>query len=163
MLHQGDFGIFPDEIISEILTRLPAKPYTSSLKWAIFDRYIRVNPESESEFKLQWEQPPNVSTLSVNPTKVGDDSKEFLKDHEFPATLINSSNGFILFSMMIKRDPFKEKTATSFSWVSEEDSLYVVNPITHEWVPIPKPPSFVNRQCSVGFIQRGPRRDGVKL
>ncbi|XP_021755534.1 putative F-box/kelch-repeat protein At1g15680 [Chenopodium quinoa] len=179
----SDLGIFPDQIISEILTRLPAKSICrfksvskgwysmisnphfissyiskSSLSWAIFDRFIPFNPESEpelaaSEFILQWQKPPNVSIFSVNPHKIVDKSTESLiEGHEFPATLLASSNGFLLFSIKIERDPFKEKTATSFYWINEEDSLFVVNPITREWVSIPKPPHYINRQSSVGFI-----------
>ncbi|XP_021758808.1 putative F-box/kelch-repeat protein At1g15680 [Chenopodium quinoa] len=174
-----DSGIFPDQIISEILTRLPAKSICrfksvskgwysmicnphfmssyiskSSLSWAIFDRFIPFNPKlAASEFTLQWQKPPNVSIFSVNPHKIVDKSTEIvIEGDEFPATLLASSNGFILFSIKIERDPFKEKTATYFSWISEEDSLFVVSPITREWVSIPKPPHFINNQSSVGFI-----------
>ncbi|XP_021755519.1 F-box protein At4g19940-like [Chenopodium quinoa] len=126
-------GIFPDQIISKILTRLPAKSIcrfksvskrwnsmicnpnfissyisSSSSSWSIFDRFIRVIQDvndSVPEFKLQWQKPPNVNNLTINPNKIGDDTKEFCLDGLAPSALVlNSSNGLLLISIKIKRE-----------------------------------------------------------
>ncbi|XP_056683497.1 F-box protein At1g49990, partial [Spinacia oleracea] len=171
----------------KILTRLPAKSicrfksvskrwnsiicnpkfivsyiYGSPPSWSIFDRFVRVHQdagESKPEFKVQWKQPPNVSNLSVNPHRIGDNTKEFNLESGIPPALVfNSSNGLLLISIKIKTKPYWEMNSpTNVVRINTDDSLYVVNPVTNDWVSIPIAPVPINRQGILGFMtQVGP-------
>jgi len=179
---------FPDHIICEILTRLPAKSIcrfkcvskrwisvisnprfiTSYISknapsWAIFDRAIRVEKgpnQKDLALSVCPTDPPNVSFLSVSPHMVDEDLVQPTR-RNFPA-VISTSSGLLLFAIARKRDPYGEKNRdpNSFSLRTDYDTLVLCNPVTHQWSKLPEPPRFLNHRCAIGPATRaaGPGR-----
>ncbi|XP_074294462.1 putative F-box/kelch-repeat protein At4g22430 [Silene latifolia] len=180
------FDKLSDELITEILTRIPSKPlcrfksvskrfnsiisqpsflplYVSrafSPSWIILDRLPELAPESTHPVRFQLVDCPKISTSAINPSKLTSDLVTDLARSKYPAVILHSSNGLILISLTINRDPHKEreKDPTSFSWRFEQEALYVVNPITSEWIGLPKP---IADRTHAGFTARVDPETGV--
>ncbi|KAJ8436226.1 hypothetical protein Cgig2_006913 [Carnegiea gigantea] len=185
MSDQCVLDLFPDQIISEILIRLPAKSVCrftcvskrwlslissphfiasyishSTPSWAILDRAIRV-AKGPKDFTLTLAGPPNVSSFSVSPHMMDEDLVNPSRQ-KYPS-LISGSSGLLLFAVARKRDPYspKEWKPNSFNHSTDQDSLLVCNPITRQFVQLPKPPKLLNRRSAVGFPTKGLGPGGV--
>ncbi|XP_021755524.1 putative F-box/kelch-repeat protein At4g22430 [Chenopodium quinoa] len=175
-------GRFPSEVITEILTRLPAKsvcrfkcvsktwkslicdPHfvtsyivhnSSSSSWIIVDRFVTESKEKVTQFNPA--QNPNISSLSANHHRlIYEPVTSEWKPTKNPPVIVASSNGLLLVSFHIERDPFKEyeKNPNQFSHHKTEFVLVVINPVTGEWVPLPKLEGSINKLNSVGFMSR---------
>ncbi|XP_074310991.1 putative F-box protein At3g23970 [Silene latifolia] len=184
------FNLLSDELITEILIRIPSKPLCrfksvskrfnfiisdphflpfyvsraiSSSSWVILDRIPQLAPESAHPTQFQIVDPPKISISFINPNKLASDPVTDLTRVKLPTAVLQSSNGLILFTLLVNRDPHKEheKDPTSFSWRFEEEMLYVVNPFTSEWVGLPKPKRSINDRQHVGFTARVDPETGV--
>ncbi|KAH9625615.1 hypothetical protein KSS87_016091 [Heliosperma pusillum] len=175
------FNLLSDELITEILTRIQSKPLCrfksvskrfnsiisnplflpfyvsrafSPSSWVIFDRIPQLAPESTHPTQFQLVDRPKISTCAINPRKLALDP--VTDPSHYPTAILQSSNGLILFTLQIDRDPKKEneKNPNFILWVFQEESLYVVNPITSEWVGLPKPKCPINKRTHVAFTAR---------
>ncbi|XP_074310981.1 F-box protein At1g49990-like [Silene latifolia] len=181
-----------DELIIEILTRIPSKsvcriksvskrfnsiishprflPFYVSrvslpVSWVILDRIPQRAPESTHPTQFQLVDRPKISTSARNPIKLVPDPVTASTRYVYPAEILQSSNGLILFTLLNKRDLFKDdpenredpedpEDPDSASGIIEEEVLYVVNPISNEWVGIPEPSRFIYDRRNVGFTAR---------
>ncbi|XP_074310945.1 putative F-box protein At3g23970 [Silene latifolia] len=184
------FARLSEELIIEILTRIPSKPLCrfksvskrfnsiisdsrflpiyvsrafSPLSWVILDRIPQLAPESTHPTRFQLVDRPKISTCAINPRKLATDPVTDPKRSKYPTAILQTSNGLILFTLHINRDPQKEhkKNPNLILWVYEEESLYVVNPITSEWVGLPKPNNPIHKRTHVGFTSRVDPETGV--
>ncbi|KMT19422.1 hypothetical protein BVRB_1g012680 isoform A [Beta vulgaris subsp. vulgaris] len=136
--------ILPDEIVSEILRRLPVKSIhrskSVSKRWYsiicnpqfvisyvskssssppslhIIDRFILISPtDSVVSTQLELVSAPNVGTFTINPTLLLSSQEIPTYVSDFPNLLLQHHNGLLLFSMETKRDNKNQKTRTRFS------------------------------------------------
>ncbi|XP_021867241.1 F-box protein At3g26010-like [Spinacia oleracea] len=175
---------FPSELITEILTRLPVKSIcrlkcvsktwnskicnskfinsyisrnssSSTSSWVIVDRIVTESEEVVTHFNPA--ENPNVCLLSVNVHRlIYEPITSDWISAKSPPVILSSSNGLLLVNLGVERDPYKEheKNPSYFSQRRTEEVLFVINPITGEWVPLPKPRKLINKLNSVGFISR---------
>ncbi|KAH9611851.1 hypothetical protein KSS87_019530 [Heliosperma pusillum] len=180
------FDLLSDELITEILTHIPSKPLCrfnsvskrfnsiishpnflpfyvscaiSPSSWIILDRFPQIAPDSTHPTQFQLVDLPEISSSTINPRILASDPVTDPTRSEHPSTILHTSNGLILFSVSINRDPHKahEKDPNSFSWRYSEEALYVVNPITSKWVGI----GSIADLTHVGFTARVDRETGV--
>ncbi|XP_074310994.1 putative F-box protein At3g23970 [Silene latifolia] len=185
-----------DELIIEILTRIPSKSvcriksvskrfnsiishprflpiYVSRVSlpvsWVILDRIPQLAPESTHPTQFQLVDRPKISTFAINPIKLVPDPVTDSTQYVYPAEILQSSNGLILFTLLNKRDLFKDdpenredpEDPDSDPGIFEEEVLYVVNPISNEWVGIPETRRLICERRNVGFTARVDPETGV--
>ncbi|KNA12543.1 hypothetical protein SOVF_124950 [Spinacia oleracea] len=135
MSGQGVMDRFPDDIIAQILIRLPVKSihrfkcvskvWNSIIKngrfvssyislhgpsWVILDRMVRVDTKSNArvtQFDLQY--PPEVSFFQIAPYQMADEPFLESVDGKHPS-IMHCSNGVILFQFRTKRKPYEHET-----------------------------------------------------
>ncbi|XP_074263332.1 uncharacterized protein LOC141586103 [Silene latifolia] len=131
--------------------------------WAILDRIPRLAPESTHPTRFDIVDRPKISICNINPRKLAADPATDPARSKYPTAILHTSNGLILFTLHINRDPHKEhkKRPNTVAWVFEEESLFVVDPITGEWVGLPKPHCFIHKRTHVGFTTRVDPETGV--
>ncbi|KAH9624183.1 hypothetical protein KSS87_000549 [Heliosperma pusillum] len=135
----------------------------SPSSWVILDRIPRRATELTHPTRFQLLNRPKISTCTINPKKLADDPVTDPERSKYPTAILQSSNGLILFTLSINRDPQKEhkKNPKSILWKFTEESLFVVNPISYDWVGLPKPRSPINKRTHVGFTTRVDPETGV--
>ncbi|XP_074274549.1 F-box protein At1g49990-like [Silene latifolia] len=170
------FNRLSKELIIEILTRIPSKPlcrfksvskrfnsiisdpkflplYVSRVSlpssWFILDRNPQLVPESAHPTQFQLVDPPKISTCTINPKKLTPDPTLWTQ-------ILQTSNGLILFSMMVHHPRTQLRfNPNMLAYVIMEECLFVVNPITSEWVGLSKPENCkLSPRPHVGFTTR---------
>ncbi|KAH9624180.1 hypothetical protein KSS87_000546 [Heliosperma pusillum] len=174
------FDLLSDEVITEILIRIPSKPlcrfksvskrlnsiisepgflpfYVSrASSWVILDRIPQCAPELTHPTRFQLLDRPKISTCTVNPGKMPDNRAAFSVGSFFPTEILQSSNGLILFAQTIDRGLGKQAqiTANGISLKLFEELLFVFNPISYDWVGIAEPRYPINKTTQVVFTTR---------
>ncbi|XP_074310993.1 F-box protein At1g49990-like isoform X2 [Silene latifolia] len=187
------FDQLSEELITEILIRIPSKPLCrfksvskrfnsiisdpnflpfyvsralSPSSWVIVDRIPQLARESTHPVRFQLVDRPKISTSAINPNKLAlkpvtdpgarSNHPTAVLHSKYPTKILQSSNGLILFTLLIKRDPHEKhkKDPKCFAYVLEEEALYVVNPISNEWVGLPERIRSIDNRRNVGFTAR---------
>lgn len=120
------------------------------------DRAIRVENKGPNDptLSLSLAEPPFISSLSISSRLVDEDLVDPTRT-KYPV-LVAGNGGLLLFAVARKRDPYseRERKPNSFCHRTQQDSLVLCNPITHQWLELPKPPELLNDRRAIGLATR---------